>query len=57
VQGADITDDHAFPHKVEVDLDMLHALVLNGVGGEVDGADIFTVDEGALRQRSVEVLK
>jgi hypothetical protein len=41
---------HAFPHKVEVDLDidMLCALVLNGVGGEVDGVDVITVDEGAL---------
>jgi hypothetical protein len=29
----DIIDGHAFPHKVEVDLNMLRALVLNGVGG------------------------
>jgi hypothetical protein len=57
VQDADITDGHAFPHKVEVDLDMLCALVLNGVGGEVDDADIVAVDECALRQRSVEILK
>jgi hypothetical protein len=41
----------------EVDLDMLHALVLNGVGGEVDGADVVEVDECALRQQSVELLK
>jgi hypothetical protein len=57
VQDADITDDHAFPHKVEVALDMLRALMLNGVGGEVDGIDIVTVDEGALRQRSVDLMK
>jgi hypothetical protein len=57
VQDMDITDGHAFPHKVEVDLDMLRALVLNGVGGEVDSADVVTVDEGALCQRSVELLK
>jgi hypothetical protein len=48
VQDADITDGHAFPHKMEVDLNMLCALVLNGVGGEVDGADVVVVDEGAL---------
>jgi hypothetical protein len=46
-----------FPHKVEVDLDMLHALVLNGVGGEVDDADVVIVDDGALHQQSVEALK
>jgi hypothetical protein len=57
VQDTDITDGHTFPHKVEVDLDMLRALVLNGVGGEVDGADVVAVDEGALCQRRVELLK
>jgi hypothetical protein len=36
VQDADITDGHAFPYNVEVVLNMLRALVLNGVGGEVD---------------------
>jgi hypothetical protein len=48
VQDTGITDGHVFPNKVEVDLDMVRALVPNGVGGEVDGADVITVDEGAL---------
>jgi hypothetical protein len=56
VQDADITDGYAFPHKVEINLNMLHALVLNRVGGEVDDADVITVDKGALRQWSVELL-
>jgi hypothetical protein len=37
-----------FPNEVEVELDMLRRLVLNGVGGEVDCADVVTVDESAL---------
>jgi hypothetical protein len=57
VQDADINDGNAFPYEVEVDLDMLCVLVLNGVGGEVDGADVVTVDESALRQRSMELLE
>jgi hypothetical protein len=57
VQDTDITDGHTFPHKVEVDLDMLRALVLNGVGGEVDGVDVIAVDKGALRQQSMKLLK
>jgi hypothetical protein len=57
VQDADIIDGHAYPHKVELDLVMLHTLVLNGVCGEVDGTDVVTVDEGALRQWRVELLK
>jgi hypothetical protein len=48
VQDVDITDGNVLPNEVEVDLDMLHTLVLNGVGGEVDGADVVTIDEGAL---------
>jgi hypothetical protein len=57
VKDADITDGHVFPHKLEDDLDMLHALVLNGVGGEVDDTDAVAVDDDALRQGSVELLK
>jgi hypothetical protein len=55
VQDTDITDCNAFPNEVEVDLDMLHTLVLNRVGGEVDGADIVVVDERALWQQSIEL--
>jgi hypothetical protein len=36
---------------------MFHALVPNGAGGEVDGADVVIVHEGALHQRSLELLK
>jgi hypothetical protein len=57
VQDVNIIDGHVFPHKMEVDLDMLRALVLNEVGGEIDDADVITLDEGALCQRSVELLK
>jgi hypothetical protein len=57
MQDADIIDGHAFPHKVEVNLDILRALVLNEGGGEIDGADIITVDECALRQRSLKLLQ
>jgi hypothetical protein len=48
VQDVDITNDNAFLNEVEVDLDMLYILMLNGVGGEVDGADVVAVDGSAL---------
>jgi hypothetical protein len=57
VQDADITDGNTFPDEVVVDLDMLCTLVLNGVGGEVDSADVVTVDEIALWQWSMELLE
>jgi hypothetical protein len=34
----------------------LHALMLNGVGREVHDADVVTVDESALRWRSLELM-
>jgi hypothetical protein len=43
--------------STEVDLNMLRALVLNGVGEEEDGADVILVDEGVLCQWSMELLK
>jgi hypothetical protein len=42
---------------VEVDLNILHALVLNGVGEKVDDADVAAIDESALHQQSVKLLK
>jgi hypothetical protein len=57
VQDVDITNDNAFLNEVEVDLDMLYILMLNGVGGEVDGADVVAVDGSALWQQSMELLE
>jgi hypothetical protein len=44
----DITDGNTFLDEVDVDLDMLRTLVVNEVDGEVDDADVVTVDESAL---------
>jgi hypothetical protein len=57
VQDVYITDGNAIPDEVVVDLDMLYTLVLNRVGGEVDDTGVVTIDETALRQRSVEHLE
>ena len=43
VHDADGTNGNALPYKVETDLDVLGVLMLNGVGGHVDGADIVTI--------------
>jgi hypothetical protein len=52
-----IINGNAFSHEVEVDLDVLSALVLNGVSGEVDGADVIAIDECTLREWCVKFLK
>jgi hypothetical protein len=42
--------------EVKVDFHVLGALMLNGVGGEVDGADVIAVNEGGRLQRVVQLL-
>jgi len=44
VQDADFTEGDSFCNEVQVDLNMLGSLMLNRVGGEVNGADIIAVD-------------
>ena len=46
-----------FVDEVKIDLDMFRALVLDGVGGEVDDADVVAEDQGARGQRTVELLE
>ena len=50
-----IADDDPVAHEVQVDLHMLRPLMLNGVGGEIHGADVVAVDERALDERDVEL--
>jgi hypothetical protein len=57
VEDTIVPDGNAFADKVKINLNMLGALVLNRVGGEVDGADIVTVDQSGLRQGVVQLHK
>jgi hypothetical protein len=45
VEDTNISDDNVLTDKVEINFNMLGALVLDGIGGEVDGADVVTVDQ------------
>ena len=56
MEDTDVSDGDALADEVEIDLNMLCALVLDGVGGEVDGADVVAVDEGAPGEWAVELL-
>jgi hypothetical protein len=44
-------------NKVKINLNMPGALVLNGFGGEIDGADIVAVDQSDPRQGAVQLHK
>jgi hypothetical protein len=44
VEDVNIFDGNALTDEVEINLNMLGALMLDGVGGEVDRADVVIVD-------------
>jgi hypothetical protein len=57
MEDADLTDDNLFSDKMKSNLHMLDALMLNGVRGEVYGADVVAVDKGASRRRGLELVE
>ena len=52
-----MTSSNSFADEVEVDLDVLGALMLNGVGGHVHGADVVAVDQDGAAKQSMEFLE
>jgi hypothetical protein len=57
MEDADLTDGNLLSDKIKTDLHMISALLLNGVGGEVHGADIITVDKCAPRRQGLELVE
>jgi hypothetical protein len=56
VQDVDITDDDTLADKVKVDLHVLRALVLHGVG-EIDHANVVSLYKCYARKGTVELLE
>jgi hypothetical protein len=52
-----LTDGNHLSDKMEINLHILHALMLNGVGGEVHSADVVAVDKSAPRGRALELME
>jgi hypothetical protein len=55
MNNPNISKSNSFPNEVEINLDMFGALVLNGVLGHVDSADIVTIYKCRLAKRSVKL--
>jgi hypothetical protein len=55
VEHTNITNGNTFPDEVKIDLSMLRALVLDGIGGHVDGADVVAVDKCRTARRSMQL--
>jgi hypothetical protein len=57
MEDADLTDDNLLSNEMKINLHMLRALMLDGVGGEVHDTDVVAVDESAARWRSMELMQ
>jgi hypothetical protein len=57
MEDADLVDGNLLSDKMKINLHMLGALMLNGVGGEVHGTDIVAVDKGAPRRQGLELME
>ena len=57
MKNADAPKSHLLSHEVNVELNMLRATMMNGVGREVDCRDIVTVDNGGLRDIKKQLLE
>jgi len=55
VKDPDVSNGNPLADEVEINLDMLRALMLDRVSGEVHRADVVAVDEGAATKRLVEL--
>jgi hypothetical protein len=49
VEDMHISNGDTLMNKVKVDLNMLDTLILDGVGGEVDRANVIIVDQSGPR--------
>jgi hypothetical protein len=56
-EDAYLIDANLFSDKMKINLHMLDALMLNGVGGEIHDTDIVVVDKSAPRWRGLELME
>ena len=55
MKNSKITNGNPLPNEVEINLNMLGSLMLNRIGGHVDGADVITIDQRSALRRSIEL--
>ena len=57
MQNARVTKCNPLLDEVKIDLNMLRPLVLNRIGGHVDGADVVTTLQSGSVEGSVQLLE
>jgi hypothetical protein len=57
MEDVDLADGNLLSDKMKINLHMLDALMLNGVGGEVHNVDVVAVDKGTPRRRGLKLVE
>lgn len=57
MQHTDLTHGNTIANEVEIDLDVFGTLMLDGVRGHVDGADVVAEDDRRRRRWSMKLLE
>jgi len=55
MKDADSSFSNTLPNKMKINLNMFGALMLDGIGGHVDGADVVAVNQGSPANRRVQL--
>jgi hypothetical protein len=53
MQNSKITNSNTLPNEVKVNLNVLSSLMLNRIGGHVDGTDIVAIHQCSALERRV----
>jgi hypothetical protein len=46
MENPNLTEGDTLPNKVEINLNVLRALMLDQIGGEVDSTNVVTINQG-----------
>jgi hypothetical protein len=57
MKNSNLPQGHLLADEVDVDLDMLHAPMMDQVGCHIDSTDVVTVDNGGGVQRDMDLLE
>jgi hypothetical protein len=57
MQNSKITNSNTLPNEVKVNLNVLSSLMLNRIGGHVDGTDIVAIHQCSAPERRVQFVK
>jgi len=55
MKDADSSFSNTLPNKMKINLNMFGALMLDGIGGHVDGADVVAVNQGSPANRCMQL--